>query len=100
MILIKKDEQIVYRRMDIFSIVLNFLIAIVAFPFIFMVSVLSEIVADTSLWQQLLYFTPALTVLGIGASITLRRLGCRRSGFWSQFAGLVVFALLIQIVNL
>lgn len=100
MILIKRDKEIVYSKMDKVSIVLNFLIAIVAFPFIFMVSVLSEIVADTSVWQQLLYFAPALTVLGIGASVTLRRLGYKRIGFWSQFAGPVVFALLILIVNL
>lgn len=100
MILIKKEKEIVYCKMDKFSIVLNFLIAIVAFPFIFMVSALSEIVADTSIWQQILYFAPALTVLGIGASVTLRRLGCKRIGFLSQFAGPVVFALLILIVNL
>ena len=100
MILIKRDKEIVYSKMDKVSIVLNFLIAIVAFPFIFMVSVLSEIVADTSVWQQLLYFAPALTVLGIGASVTLRRLGYKRIGFWIQFAGPVVFALLILIANL
>lgn len=100
MILIKKEKEIVYRKMDKVSIVLNFLIAIVVFPFIFMVSALSEIVADTSIWQQILYFAPALTVLGIGASVTLRRLGCKRIGFWSQFAGPVVFALIILNVNL
>lgn len=99
MILIKKDKAIVYRRLDKGSIVLNFLIAIVAFPFIFVVSGLSEIVADTSIWQQMLYVTPALTVLGIAASVTLRRLGCQRIGFWSQFAGPIAFVLLILIVN-
>ena len=99
MILVKKDKETVYRKMDKLAIVLNFLIAIMAFPFIFMVSVLSEIVADTSIWQQILYLTPALTVLGIGASVALRRLGCKRTGFWSQFAGPLIFALLILIVN-
>ena len=99
MILVKKDKETVYRKMDKLAIVLNFLIAIVAFPFIFMVSVLSEIVADTSIWQQILYLTPALTVLGIGASVALRRLGCKRTGFGIQFAGPVIFALLIFIVN-
>ena len=100
MLLIKKEKETIYRNMDKVSIVLNFLIAIVAFPFIFMVSALSEIVADTSIFQQILYFTPALTVLGIAVSVTLRRLGYRRLGFWSQFAGPVVFAFLMLIVDL
>ena len=99
LLLIKKDRDTVYSKLDKFGVALNFLIAIPVFPFIFMVSMLSEIVADTSVWQQLLYFSPALTVLGVGASIVLRRLGFRRIGFWSQFAGPVVFALLIFIVN-
>ena len=99
MILIKKDKELVYGKLDKVSIVLNVLIAIVAFPFIFIVSALSEIVADASVWQQILYFTPALTVLGIGASVALRRLGCKRTGFGIQFAGPLIFALLILIVN-
>ena len=99
LILIKRDKEIVYGKLDKLSIVLNFLIAILAFPFIFMASALSEILADTSIWQQFLYVTPALTVLGISASVTLRRLGYKRIGFGSQFAGPVVFALLILIVN-
>lgn len=98
-VLIPKDKEIVYSKTDKLSIVLNFLVAIVAFPFIFMVSVLSEIVADTSVWQQILYLTPAMTVLGIGASVALRRLGCKGLGFWSQFAGPVIFALSIFVVK-
>ena len=99
MILIKKDKELVYSKMDKASIALNFLIAIAAVPFILTVSVLSELVADSSIWQQFLYVAPALTVLGIGASITLRRLGCSRIGFWIQFAGPVIFALLILLTN-
>ena len=99
MILIKKDKDIVYSKLDKVSIVLNFLIAILAFPFIFIVSAFSEIVADTSVWQQILYLAPALTVLGIGASVALRRLGCKRGGFGIQFAGPIIFALLVVIVN-
>ena len=99
MILIKKDKEMNYGNLDKVSVVLNYLIAIVAFPFILMLSLLSEIVADTSIWQQFLYVAPALTVLGIGASVALRRLGCKRPGFGIQFAGPLIFALLILIVN-
>lgn len=100
LILVKRDGEIVYGKMDKVSVVLNFLIAIVAFPFILMVSLLSEIVADTSVWQQALYLAPALTVFGIGASVTLRRLGYRYISFWSQFTGPVVFTWLILIADL
>ena len=88
-----------YTKTDKVSIVLNVLITVVALPFIFMVSVLSEIVADASAWQQVLYFTPALTILGISTSITTRRLGYKGISFWSQFAAPVIFVLLIYIVN-
>lgn len=70
-----------------------YLIALLVFPFIFMLSVLSEIVADTSLWQQILYVTPALTVLGIALSVTLRRCGYRTGSLLAQ--GLFVTVLLI-----
>ncbi len=100
MILIKKDKEIIYSKMDKVSIVLNFMIAIVAFPFIFMLSVLSEIVADMSVWQQILYFTPALTVLGIAASVALRRCGHGKHSLFVQFMGPILFAVELLIVPL
>lgn len=100
MILIKKDKKNVCRKIDKVSIVLNFLITIVAFPFIFMVSVLSEIVADTSVWQQILYFTPALTVLGIAASVAMRRCGYGKSSLFVQFLGPFLLAIELLVVSL
>lgn len=94
-ILVKKDREIVYHGMDKVSIVLNFLIAIVVFPFIFMVSILSEIVAYFSEWQQILYFTPALTVLGIAASVVLRRCGYGKHSLQVQLVGPILFALTV-----
>lgn len=100
MILIKKDKDIRFGKMDKFSVALNFLIVIVAFPFIFMVSALSEILADTSVWQQILYVTPALTVLGVAASVALRRCGYRKRGLLVQFVGPILFALDLLTVSL
>ena len=91
MILIKKDKDTMYGKIDKVSIVLNFLIAFVAFPFIFMVSALSEILADTSFWQQILYLTPALTLLGVAASVSMRRCGYGKWSIIVQLAGPVVF---------
>ena len=95
MILIRKEPELIYSKIDKFSIVFNFAVAIFAFPFILVASALSEIVADASIWQEILYLTPALTALGIAASLTLRRLGHRIVGFFIQFAGPVCFALMI-----
>ena len=100
MVVIKKDREIVYRKLDKVSTVLNFLIVIVAFPFIFMVSALSEIVADVSLWQQILYATPALTVLGVAASVALRRCGYGKRSLFIQFAGPILFVIEILILSL
>lgn len=100
MILIKKDKEITFGKMDKFSVALNFLIVIVVFPFIFMVSALSEILADTSAWQQILYVTPALTVLGVAASVALRRCGYGKKGLLVQFAGPILFALDLLTVSL
>ena len=95
LILVKKDKEIAYRKMDKVSAVLNFPVMVLAFPFIFMVSALSEIVADTSIWQQLLYITPGLTALGVAASVALRRCGYGKQSLLIQFLGPVLFAVAI-----
>ena len=99
MILIKKDKELTYGTLDKISILLNILVIVIGFPFILIVSSLSEILAEVSPIQQLLYFSPALTVIGIAASVTLRRMGHKNLGFLIQFAGPAVFALSILIEN-
>ena len=95
MILIRKDPEVTYGLLDKVSIAVNVLVAIIAFPFILIASCLSEILSDVSLLQQILYLTPAITVLGIAASVTLRRMGQKRISFWLPFTGPVLFGLLI-----
>ena len=87
MILIKKDKELTCGTLDKISILLNILVIVIGFPFILIVSSLSEILAEVSSIQQLLYFSPALTVIGIAASVTLRRMGHTNLGFLIQFAG-------------
>jgi hypothetical protein len=99
MILIKKDKELTYGTLDKISILLNILVIVIGFPFILIVSSLSEILAEVSPIQQLLYFSPALTVIGIAASVTLRRMGHKNLGFLIQFAGPAVFALSVLIEN-
>lgn len=97
---IKRRRRAAYSVMDKVSIVLNFLLAIVAFPFILVASALSEIVADASALQQLLYLAPALTALGIAESVTMRRMGHMYVSFFVQFAGPAVFGLVLLLQSL
>ena len=95
MIVIKKRPRVKYGRLDKISAVFNFVVALVAFPFILITSALSEIVADASIRQQMLYLAPAVTVMFVAASVTLRRRGHRYVSFLIQFAGPAFFRLLL-----
>ena len=97
LILIRREPGVTYGILDKLSIGLNFLVAIIAFPFILITSVLSEILSDATAWQQLLYLAPAITVLGIAASVVLRRMGHKVVSFVIQFLGPVIFALTVWI---
>lgn len=98
MILIRKEP--VYTLPDKVGIVLNYLVVFLAFPVIFLTAALSEILSHSSVWQQILYLSPALTILGVAMSVTLRRMGHRKTGFLSQFIGPAIFALVIMIEEL
>lgn len=100
MILVKKDPELTYSGLDKFSIVMNFLVAFVVFPFILIASALTEIVADASFGQQILYLSPAVTAIGIAASVVLRRLGRKYVSLAIQFAGPVVFALCLLLESI
>lgn len=99
-ILIRKDPEVTYGPLDKSSVVLNFLVALVAFPFILLVSALSEIFADVTFLQQLLYLTPALTAISVALSVTLRRMGHQKVSFWIQFVGPALFVPLLLITDL
>ena len=97
LILIRREQGLTYGILDKLGIGLNFLVAIIAFPFILITSVLSEILSDATAWQQILYLAPAITVLGIAASVILRRMGHKVLSFVIQFIGPVFFALTVWI---
>ena len=99
LILVKKDPEVTYNGLDKFSIVLNFLMTLAVFPFILVASALSEITADATLMQQVLYLAPALTAIGIALSVVLRRMGRRIVSLGIQFAGPVIFALSLLMSN-
>ena len=97
MILVRREQGRKRSAMDRVSAALNFLVAVTAFPFILIAAALSEIVAEPSPMQQLLYLTPALTVMGITASVAMRRMGHLFVSFPVQFVGPALFALAVWI---
>lgn len=97
MFLIKKRKKLKYGILEKITLVFNFIVALVAFPIVLITCALSEIVADASVLQQVLYLAPALTVLGVAASVTLRRMGYKWLSFLVQFVGPVVFRLILMV---
>ena len=97
LIFVKKDRQQMGGALNKLGIALELLVIAVAFPFMLILSTLSEILGDTSALQQLLYLTPAMTVTGVGASMVLRRRGYALPGLLILLIGPVLFALAVLI---
>ena len=99
MILIKRDKERTYTVLDKISVVLNILLMVIVLPFMVILSSLTEILGDTSFFQQMIYLAPALTGFCIAASLTLRRMGRKMISFWIQFAGPIVYVLAYVIAS-
>ena len=97
LIFVKKDRAQMGGALNKLGIALELLVIAVAFPFMLILSTLSEILGDTSALQQLLYLTPAMTVTGVGASMVLRRRGYALPGLLMLLIGPVLFALAVLI---
>ena len=98
--LIKRERRSAYGGINKVSVILNYLVFLVVFPFILITCALSEIVAEASPLQQILYLAPAMTALGVAASVTLRRRGYQYASLLIQFAGPIVFRLILMFENL
>ena len=97
MAMIRKERKSAYGGINKISIAMNFLVIFIAFPFILIACSLSEIVADATVLQQLFYLAPALTAVGVAASVALRRMGYKYKSFFIQFAGPIVFGLILML---
>lgn len=97
MIFVERDWNQTGTILDKIGVVMNLLVVAFAFPFILIVSTLSEILGETSALQQVLYLTPALTMTGVCVSVVLRRRGYSLWGFLIQFIGPAVFTLAVLI---
>ena len=95
-IFVKKEEDYIRKPIDVVSIVFNFLIGITVVPFTAIFLLLFDATGDNEgIFNQALYFIPALTVLAITASVALRRKSYGKSAFTVQFIGPAVFIIII-----
>ena len=97
LIFVERDREKLSGKLNKIGIAMNLLIGVFAFPFILIVSTLSEILGDTSVLQQIMYLAPALTVTCVSASVVLRRRRYDLPGFLIQFIGPALFALVVLI---
>ena len=95
-IAVKKEQGLSYKVLDTVSLVFNFLVGLIAIPLItLVVSLMPIYVSGEELIYQIDLCVPALTAFTIAASLSLRRKGFTKTGFFIQFAGPVLFILLI-----
>ena len=91
-IFVRKAEDVQYKLLEKFSVFANFIIGLMAIPFITIVIFFLPLVVDSgSLIYQIYLCIPALTAFTIAASVALRRKGFTRSGLFVQFVFPVLF---------
>lgn len=101
MIFVRKEKELKYKAVSIISIVLDFVIGIVAVPIVTILGILIDIEGGgPELYYQIAYFIPAISVLGIAASVALRRKGYGVGSLLTAFIGPVVFALYLIVFSL
>ena len=95
LIFVRKEKEHPYSRLDKAGIGLNFLVGIVAVPFITFTCMMFGIVeSNIELINQLVYNIPSITILCLALSVVFRRRGHSKTGFFIQFGGILPFALI------
>ena len=96
-IFVRKDKEYEYTTLDKIGIALNFVIGIVVLPFISFFCWFYGIVGGEDILSQITYNTPFIAITCLALSVVLRRRGARKTGFFIQFGGIVLFILLLII---
>ena len=94
-ILVKKEEGVVYHSRDKAARVLNLAVAVSVLPLMFALGDGWDLLPAQSIDNLLAALMAPITVLSICASVILRRKGKSLPGMVVQFVGLVVFLYLI-----
>ena len=95
MLFVKRDKTIPYTTLDKVSTVFNFLVVLVALPFMtLVVSLMPIYVSGDEIIYKLDLCVPVITALSVAASLSLRRKHYSVAGFCVQFIGPVLFVVL------
>jgi hypothetical protein len=98
LIFVKKDNDYVRKPINIITIVFNFIIGFIVFPFFTIFAGLLSALGDIgNIMNLITYLLPALTILCITASIGLRRKLYGKSALAVQFISPAVFVIIMII---
>ncbi len=97
-LLLVKKENIVRKSIDTVSLVMNFLIGIILLPYCTVCAVLLDALGGgDEILYKIFYFVPSIIVLGITASVALRRKEYSKGSVAVQLVGPAVFAIIIVV---
>ena len=86
MIFVKKGDDVEYRTLDKIGVALNFVAVLLVLPIIYIASVFVQAYKIGPDWLYQAYLCiPQIIPFSIAASLSLRRKGFRKSGFFIQF---------------
>ena len=95
-IFVKRDPEVTYTVLDKFGIAANFVLVLAVVPVLTGAIWFSQIaIGGDEFFFKMAYCIPVLVTFTVAASIALRRNGFRRSGFFIQFAGLVLLRVIL-----
>ena len=97
-IFVKKDNDYISMPINTITVVFNFVIGFIVSPFFMTFAGLLEAMGDVGdIMNLVIYLLPALTILGITASIALRRKLYGKSALIVQFISPAVFVVILFI---
>lgn len=95
-IFVRKDKEYKYSYLDKSCIILNFIVGIIAVPFISLICTMFGLTGSGYEWiDQCIYNIPSFTILCLALSVMLRRKGYSKQGFFVQFGGILAFVLML-----
>lgn len=95
-IFVRKDKEYKYSYLDKSCIIVNFIVGIIAVPFISLICTMFGLTGSGYEWiDQCIYNIPSFTILCLALSVMLRRKGYSKQGFFIQFGGILAFVLML-----